>query len=215
MRCSGKQHLYPKEIERFNKETKERKFNAVIDQAKSNKDSLVVLDEKIKSQSEKIMVTLQSDIENVTEALDDESEEWKQEIEALKYDLKEVREQQQLLIDDLKKNCTDVINDLSFKLDGFSSNITDEIALLESHAITNITSLSLISSSLSSNLSSLSSTVDANVISNATLEQLIEDKVFDLSIQVMLSNKLSKTKSIALWNMDGQFPEKKVRICTY
>ena len=66
MKCSGKQHPYPTEIERINKETRERKFNAVIDQAKNNKENLEVLDKKIQSESGTITAALQSNIGNVT-----------------------------------------------------------------------------------------------------------------------------------------------------
>ena len=68
MKCWGKRHPYPTEIERINKETRERKFNAVIDQAKNNKENLEVLDKKIQSESENITAELQSNIENVTQA---------------------------------------------------------------------------------------------------------------------------------------------------
>ena len=67
MKCSGKQHPYPTEIERINKETRDRKFNAVIDQAKTNKDNLEVLDKKIQSETGIITAELQSNIENVTQ----------------------------------------------------------------------------------------------------------------------------------------------------
>ena len=66
MKCSGKQHPYPTEIERINKETKERKFIAVIDQAESNKANLEVLNKKIQSESKNITAELQSNIRNVT-----------------------------------------------------------------------------------------------------------------------------------------------------
>ena len=68
MKCSGKQHPYPTEIERINKETRERKFIAVIDQAKNNKANLAVLDKKVKSETGIITASLQSNIENVTQA---------------------------------------------------------------------------------------------------------------------------------------------------
>ena len=68
MKCSGKQYPYPTEIERINKETREREFNAVIDQAKNNKENLEVLDKKIQSESGIITASLQLNIENVTQA---------------------------------------------------------------------------------------------------------------------------------------------------
>ena len=68
MKCSGKQYPYPTEIERINKETRERKFNAVIDQANNNKENLEVLDKKIQSEAGIITKTIQSNIENVTQA---------------------------------------------------------------------------------------------------------------------------------------------------
>ena len=68
MKCWGKRHPYPTEIERINKETRERKFNAVIDQATNNKENLEVLDKKIQSESEVITEKMQSNIVNVTKA---------------------------------------------------------------------------------------------------------------------------------------------------
>ena len=93
MKCSGKQHSYPPEIERLTKEANEKKFKNVIDQANSNKKNLKVLDEKILSTSENITVTLQSSIEKVTQDLHEDSKEWKQEIKSLKNGLTEIEQQ--------------------------------------------------------------------------------------------------------------------------
>ena len=93
IKCSGKQHPYPIEIERLNKEAKEKKFKNVIDQAKSNKENLKVLDEKITSESHTIAAILQSNIENVTQVLHEDSTEWREEMKSLKNDLTKVQRQ--------------------------------------------------------------------------------------------------------------------------
>ena len=54
MKCSGKQHLYPAEVQRLKKEMKEQKFNDVVNQAENNEENLEVLDRKIKNESENI-----------------------------------------------------------------------------------------------------------------------------------------------------------------
>ena len=47
MKCSGKQQQYPTEIDRLNKETKERQLDDLINQAKNNEENLKILSEKI------------------------------------------------------------------------------------------------------------------------------------------------------------------------
>ena len=92
MRCSGKQNPYPTEIERLSKEAKEMKFKNVINQARSNTENLNVLDKKITSESANITAILQSNIENITQALHEDSKEWKQEMKSLKNDLTKVQQ---------------------------------------------------------------------------------------------------------------------------
>ena len=92
IKCSGKQHPYPTEFERLHKEAKEKKFKNVIDQARSNTENLNVLDKKITSESANITAILQSNIENITQALHEDSKEWKQEMKSLKNDLTKVQQ---------------------------------------------------------------------------------------------------------------------------
>ena len=47
MKCSGKQQQYPTEIDRLNKETKDKQFEDLINQAENNKENLKILNEKI------------------------------------------------------------------------------------------------------------------------------------------------------------------------
>ena len=65
MRCSGKQRLYPSEFEQQ--------------------------DEKMEFRSENISVMLQSSIENATETLRIDSENWKQEMTTLKIELNDIK----------------------------------------------------------------------------------------------------------------------------
>ena len=65
MRCSGKQRLYPSEFEQQ--------------------------DEKMEFRSENISVMLQSSIENATETLRIDSENWKQEMTTLKNELNDIK----------------------------------------------------------------------------------------------------------------------------
>ena len=92
MRCLGKQYPYPTEIERLNKEAKERKFKNVIDQARINTENLNALDEKITSKSANITAILQSNIENITQGLHEDSNEWKHEMKSLRNDLIKVQQ---------------------------------------------------------------------------------------------------------------------------
>ena len=92
LQCSGKQHPYPTEIERLNKEAKEKKFKNVIDQARTNTENLNVLNEKITSESDNIIAILQSNIKNITQALHEDSKEWKQEMKSVKNDLTKVQQ---------------------------------------------------------------------------------------------------------------------------
>ena len=92
MRCLGKQYPYPTEIERLNKEAKERKFKNVIDQARINTENLNALDEKITSESANITAILQSNIENITQGLHEDSNEWKHEMKSLRNDLIKVQQ---------------------------------------------------------------------------------------------------------------------------
>ena len=92
MRCLGKQYPYPTEIERLNKEAKERKFKNVIDQARRNTENLNVLDDKITSESANITAILQSNIEDVTQGLHKDSNEWKHEMKSLRNDLIKVQQ---------------------------------------------------------------------------------------------------------------------------
>ena len=54
MKCSGKPHLYPSEVEALDKKMEEQKFIDVIDQAEVNKKNLTVLNQKIDSEAENI-----------------------------------------------------------------------------------------------------------------------------------------------------------------
>ena len=65
MRCSGKQRLYPSELEQQ--------------------------DDKMEFRSENISVMLQSSIENATEALRINSENWEQEMVTLKNELNNIK----------------------------------------------------------------------------------------------------------------------------
>ena len=47
MKCSGKQHPYPNEIDRLNKQMKDKQFEDVINQAKTNEENLKILSDKI------------------------------------------------------------------------------------------------------------------------------------------------------------------------
>ena len=93
MKCSGKQHPYPSEIERLNKEMKEKKFKDVVDQASSNKENLKKLDQRFKSESKSITAILNSNIEKVSQALHEDSQEFKKEMKSLKNELMKLEQQ--------------------------------------------------------------------------------------------------------------------------
>ena len=92
-KCSGKHYSYPTEIERLNRETKEKKFKNVIDQAKSNEEDLQTLDKKILSESEKIIMILKSNISNITHVLQEDSYKLNEEMKSLKNDLTKIQKQ--------------------------------------------------------------------------------------------------------------------------
>ena len=72
MKCSGKQHLYPAEVFRLKKETRERKFNDVINQTEMNTENLEVLDRKIHDD----VLMLVSNVKiNLTNAVNDIKED--------------------------------------------------------------------------------------------------------------------------------------------
>ena len=93
MKCSGKQHPYPTEIERLNKDTKEKEIKNVIDQVKSNEENLQALDKKILSESETVIEILQSSITNITQVLQDDYNEWKREMKSLNNNLTKIQQQ--------------------------------------------------------------------------------------------------------------------------
>ena len=74
MKCSGKQRLYPSELENQ--------------------------DDKMEFQSENISVMLQSSIKNATETLRIDSENWKQEMTSLNNELNSIK----LRVSDQNKN---------------------------------------------------------------------------------------------------------------
>ena len=56
MKCFGKRHPYPSEVERIQKETETNEFNDLVNQTKINEESLKALEEKIKSIEEESLV---------------------------------------------------------------------------------------------------------------------------------------------------------------
>ena len=155
MKCFGKQHPYPSEIERLNKEMKEQKFKDVIKQAKINADDLEVLDEKFKFESKNISA-LHSNIEKMSQAIHDDSENWKQEIQFLKNDLKKVEQQlikrNHLEIINVHANMTNIINELEKDV---AQNITEVLSELAA-ASKNISTI------MQSNIQNLTQVIQRN-----------------------------------------------------
>ena len=100
MKCSGKQHLYPAEVEQLKKQNNEQKFNDVISQTHNNTENLEFLGKEIENQSENIA--------NVTDVLHGDM---------------------LMLIKSLQTNFTDAINeikeDVSRNLADFSTQIAN------------------------------------------------------------------------------------------
>ena len=91
MKCSGKKHPYPTEIESLNKKMREKKFADVIDQAEVNKKNLKVLDEKIHSEAETLTVTFETEIDNVEANLRNQNEELKEQLKSLTSEMNNIR----------------------------------------------------------------------------------------------------------------------------
>ena len=85
MKCSGKQHSYPSEIEQKQREIREQKFNDVANQTEINGENLKALDEKMKTEVKRMKSTLESYMANMIDKLDKINRQQSQLISQVKY----------------------------------------------------------------------------------------------------------------------------------
>ena len=221
-KCSGKKQLYQSEIEQQNTQLSDEKIKNVIIQAQKNKENLIKLDSKIKSES--FSTTLQSNIENATQLLHADSKELQEQVKVLQTDLHDLQQKQFQLIEH-NQNLTKTIGLLTEKIkkteenqrhhivlgdvynqriEALTTDMTDKIAHLQRQIAENMTSLS---SNLTYLLSEVTE-VESSVSSLYHKSEQIESAFYD---DQSIFNRTFGNTNIALWNMNGEFPDGKVR----
>ena len=169
MKCSGKQHPYPTEIERLNKDTKEKEIKNVIDQVKSNEENLQALDKKILSESETVIEILQSSITNITQVLQEDYNEWKREMKSLNNNLTKIQQQ-----------ITDEVNQkLRMGLVVYSMTYVKGMVYLEIWLQYWLISIFILNHKLS---------LLSNDIKKVQEQQLLRDEIQDRAAHIILTN---------------------------
>ena len=117
MKCSGKQHSYPSEIDALQKKRKEKQFVDVIDQAEVNKKNLKVLDEKILSEARNLTDNFEIEIKNVDENLRNQNEELKEQLKSLTNQVNHLQNNITETVNRLEKQSMTYFTGLSSRVD--------------------------------------------------------------------------------------------------
>ena len=130
-------------------------------------------------------------------------------------------------IEDLSVQLSARLNDTEGQIKGIETNITNEIALLQSQANENITELSSSFSIVASNVS-LSTEIGklkTNIQKSFQIIKLLKPSSRNETKEhalLVLENQLQTTssiffgsKSIGLWDMGGKYPSKKVKALVF